>query len=250
MDALRVTLPFWQLLGDGLLQLVYPAVCQVCLQPLGSSRVQFCQGCQSILETDRFPACWRCGATAGPYEELSGGCIRCRKGSFPFSRVIRLGIYEGLLREVILRMKSQAGESLASAMGALLARRINATLTPGSVESVLAVPLHWHKRTARGYNQSEALARAVAKHLDLPWLNPGLIRVRRTQSQVGLSAAERRHNVCGAFLVRKPTLVRGKHLLLLDDVMTTNSTASEVASVLRKAGAAEVMVGVLAHRTV
>ncbi len=250
MDAVRATLPILRSLGDGLLQLVYPAVCQICLEPLGSSHLRFCSNCRTHLETDRFSFCGRCGSSVGPHEDLTNGCIRCRSVSFCFSRVIRLGVYEGLLRDVVLGMKSQAGESLAWAMGEVFAERMEGIVGHGAADGVLAIPLHWWRRASRGYNQSEALGRSVASHLRIPYLQAGLVRVRRTKPQVGLTAAERRHNVCGAFAVRRPHAVQGKRLLLLDDVMTTSSTASEVAGVLRKAGAKEVVAGVLAHRTI
>jgi ComF family protein len=250
MDAVRATLPILRMLTDGLLQLVYPGVCQICLEPLGSSHLGFCTTCRRVLSEDPFQTCERCGSSVGPYEDLTGGCVRCRNSSFPFSRVIRLGVYEGLLREVVLRLKSGAGESLAWTVGELFAKRMEGIVGQGTTDGVLAVPLNWRKRFVRGYNQSEALARSIARHLRLPYLNAGLVRRKATRSQVGLTAAERRHNVCGAFALRRPQDVHGKRLLLLDDVMTTSSTASEVAGVLRKAGAAEVVACVLAHGTI
>ncbi|HEV8061335.1 MAG TPA: ComF family protein [Gemmataceae bacterium] len=250
MDALRATLPVLRTLGEGLLQLVYPAVCHICLDPLSSSCQRFCAKCESALKKDPFPACWRCGSTVGPHEEVADGCARCRKTSFHFSRVYRLGPYEGLLREVVLRMKSQAGESLASAMGELFAKRLEPALADAKLDGVVAIPLHWRRRTARGYNQSEVIARSMAHKLRVPFLSNSLVRLRYTPQQVGLSAAERRANVLGAFSVRRAGSMLGKRVLLMDDVMTTNSTASEAAGALRKAGVAEVLVGVLAHRTV
>ncbi len=186
----------------------------------------------------------------GPHEEVAEGCARCRKASFHFNRVYRLGPYEGLLREVVLRMKSQAGESLASAMGAIFANRLGPAMADAKLDGVVAIPLHWRKRTARGYNQSEVLARSLAHKLRVPFLSNCLVRLRYTPQQVGLSAAERRANVSGAFSVRRAGSLQGRRVLLMDDVMTTNSTASEAAGTLRKAGVAEVRVGVLAHRTV
>ncbi len=247
---MRATLPRLRFLGDGLLRLVYPAVCQICLTPLGSGRHHFCQPCSSLLETNSQSGCWRCGSTVGPFENSASGCVRCRNTSFPFSRVVHLGSYDGLMREVVLRMKSQAGENLANAVGGLFASHIERAMGRDSFDGVLSIPLHWRRRLSRGYNQSEALARAVAAGLGLPYLKAGMVRVRSTPPQVGLSASQRRHNVCGAFLVRNPSQVRGQRLLLLDDVMTTSSTAGEAARVLRNAGAVDVVVGVLAHRTV
>src|SRR6267154_107694 len=142
MDALRATLPVLRTLGEGLLQLVYPAVCHTCLEAVGSGHSRFCAKCQSALETDRLAACWRCGSTVGPHEVVMDGCLRCRATSFHFSRVFRLGTYEGLLREVVLRMKSQSGESLAAAMGGLFANRFETTFASLHIDGVIAMPLH------------------------------------------------------------------------------------------------------------
>jgi ComF family protein len=250
MNALHVTLPVFRTLGEGLLRLVYPALCHICLDPLSSGQASFCAKCQAALESDNFSACWRCGSTIGPHEDVSGGCLRCRETSVQFSRVYRLGTYEGLLREVVLRMKSQAGESLATAMGVLFAKRLQAALADAKPDGVIAIPLHWRRRTTRGYNQSEALARATARKLQISYLQNRLVRLTHTKQQVGLTASERRANVRGAFAIRRGGVFQGKRVLLMDDVMTTNSTASEAAGVLRKAGAAEVIVGILAHRTI
>jgi ComF family protein len=249
MDAWRTKLPMLGLLADGLVQLAYPAVCQICLEPPGAPHLRFCPGCTALLEVEQTLSCWRCGLSVGPHEDVTGGCVRCRDHSLLFSRVVRLGAYEGLLREIVLRMKTRAGESLAWAMGEVFARRMEGIVGQGTADGVLAIPLHWRRRTSRGYNQSEALARSIAAQLRIPYVNAGLARTRSTNPQVSLSAAERRHNVCGAFSIRRPQAISGKRLILIDDVMTTGSTAGEVAGVLRKAGASEVVVGVLARRT-
>jgi len=249
MDALRATLPVVRMLGEGLLQLVYPAVCHTCLLPIGTASSPFCATCRSALETDRFAACWRCGTTIGPHETVMDGCSHCRTSSFQFSRVVRLGIYEGLLREVILRMKTQAGETLAWSMGELFAHRCALQFVPSNLDGVVAVPLHWKRRLSRGYNQSDTLARAVARQLQKPYIAGGLARSRYTERQVGQSAAQRRTNVVDSFVAPHPARLRGKKLLLMDDVLTTSSTVDEAARTLRKAGAAEVQVAVLAQRS-
>lgn len=250
MAAVRATLPVFRMLGEGLLQLVYPAVCHTCLQAIGSTDVSFCEKCRSALEADRFAACWRCGSTIGPHEEVMDGCSHCRTLSLHFSRAFRMGTYEGLLREVILRMKSQSGESLAWSIGQLFAHRLAPVCATMNLDGVIAIPLHWRRRTARGFNQSEALARAVARQLQQPFLSGRLMRSRHTQQQVGLSAAQRHTNVLDSFAIRRPSALQGKKLLLMDDVMTTSSTVNEAARTLRRAGVAEVVVAVLAQRTV
>ena len=104
-------------------------------------------------------------------------------------------------------------------------------------DAVVPVPLHWRRRWQRGFNQSELLARAVARRTALPMI-PALRRLRYTPAQAGLSNTARRKNVAAAFACRRP--VSGKRILLIDDVLTTGSTAAASAAVLRRAGAARI----------
>src|SRR5205823_5857562 len=111
---------------------------------------------------------------------------------------------------------------------------------------VIPVPLHWFHRLRRGYNQSEALARELAAALGVPCRPRWLRRARLTRKQHhSLSREERRANVHDAFRARHADAVRGRHVLLVDDVMTTGSTAHEAARPLRAAGAAQITVAVL-----
>ncbi len=113
------------------------------------------------------------------------------------------------------------------------------------LDGVIPVPLHWTRRWSREFNQSLFLAREAARVLPLPLMDGVVKRVRATPHQTGLTARERRRNLKGAFRVEKD--VKGLRLLLVDDVATTLSTASEVAGELVKAGAREVHLLVLAR---
>jgi len=107
-------------------------------------------------------------------------------------------------------------------------------------DAIVPVPLHWWRKWQRGFNQSELLARQLAARTGLPVLE-ALRRVRATAVQAGLSNRGRRRNVAGAFAVaRASRRIDGKRLLLIDDVMTTGSTAATCAAVLKRAGAARV----------
>jgi ComF family protein len=181
----------------------------------------------------------------GPHVALDGGCVRCRDESFAFERVLRLGPYEGLLREVILRMKHAAGEGLTEVLGDLWAGHAELPLRSVAADVVVPVPLHWRRRWARGYNQSEALARAIADRLGLPCRPRWLRRLRHTPFQTQQAPTDRRDNVRGAFAAR-PWLA-GRSVLLVDDVLTTGSTCSEAARALRAVGVAHVAVAVLAR---
>src|SRR5262245_48779004 len=97
-------------LADGLLHLVYPGCCLVCEASVPPGEPLICPGCRDALTRDPHPTCPRCGSTVGPFADVSQGCPGCRGRTFGFSRALRLGPYDGLLRAVVLRMKHPPGE--------------------------------------------------------------------------------------------------------------------------------------------
>jgi ComF family protein len=200
------------------------------------------------LTIDPFSSCPRCAATIGPFAlaTLKDGCTRCGNTSFRFERVLRLGPYDGLLRDVILRLKHLQGDVLAELVGELWAEHAETALRGVHADAIVPIPLHWWRRWRRGYNQSLALARGLAARLHLP-LRPRLLRrTRNTPLQTQQAPSTRPTNVRGAFRASS-TRLGGKTVLLVDDVMTTGSTANEAAGALRAAGAARVVVAVLAR---
>jgi len=233
---------------QGLLHLVYPGACHVCDVPLPPGSLLFCEPCRKALTVDRHDQCPHCAGSVGPFARVADGCSHCRGISFPFDKVIRLGPYEKEhpLRDVILRMKHASGEGLAEVVGELWAESAETRLRALGADLVVPVPLHWRRRWWRGYNQSEALARPLAARLGLPFRPSWLRRVRHTPEQKGQSVGAKRENVRDAFRARGGGL-RGQTVLLVDDVLTTGSTAAEAARALRKAGAKRVVVAVLAR---
>jgi ComF family protein len=234
-------------LGRGLLQIFYPNLCWICRQPIVPEQRAFCLSCHEELFTDPRPSCPRCAATVGPFAALEHGCPVCHKEGFAFDHALRVGPYAGRLREVILHIKNVQGEGLAEVVAKEWAARAEQDLRSHGIHCVMPVPLHWWRRWRRGYNQSDALARAMAKMLQRPFHPYGLRRLRKTATQVTLSVTDRRLNVRGAFQARGSINLNGKTVLLVDDVMTTGSTAHEAARALRRAGAERVVVAVLAR---
>jgi ComF family protein len=230
----------------GLVNLLYPAACHLCNTPLAPHGSAFCHPCRTELLSDPHNVCPRCAATVGPFADVIQGCLLCRERKYAFEVVVRLGFYEGKLRDAILKMKHSRGETLADLIGEHWAVHAELILRSLGAEIVVPVPLHWRRRWGRGYNQSEALARAIADRLGLPCRPSCLRRVRHTPMQTAQSAAARLENVRGAFRARGAEFA-GHTVLLVDDVMTTGSTASEAARALRQAGAARVVVAVLAR---
>jgi ComF family protein len=234
-------------LGQGLLHLVYPNACWVCQAALAPEKDPLCPACEATLTADPHATCPRCASTVGPYTASVTGCIHCRHDKFHFDRAVRLGPYEGRLREVILRMKYRKEENLAELMGNLWARSLPDRL--GSMpDMIVPIPLHWTRAWSRGFNQSEILARALARRLKLFCQARVLYRCRRTPQQAGQTLPSARHdNVRGAFALRGKRDWTGKTILLVDDVLTTGATASAAALALRAFKPAQIIVAVLAH---
>jgi ComF family protein len=231
----------------GLADLIWPRACFLCAHHDDAPGC-LCVSCRAELLADRAETCPRCASTVGPYTDTSGGCPSCRGTKFQFGAALRLGPYDGRLREVVLRLKHQSGEALAEELGRAWAIARGAQLTAHQPAAVIPIPLHWRRRWWRGYNQSEAVARGVAAVLNLPCRTNWLVRARPTPSQRAQSAAARWENVRGAFRVRRGVRIPGDSILLIDDVLTTGATADAAAGALRQAGAAQVLVAVLAHR--
>jgi ComF family protein len=202
-------------------------VCPACLgqvEPLSAE--YFCTGCRTPFQNP-FPL------------DAQGRCALCRNGLRGFDAAYSFGAYEGVLRELIHLYKYGRVRTLARPLGDLLAR----ALAPDEhYDLVTAVPLHWHRRWQRGFNQAGLLARGIARRTGIPFART-LRRVRSTRAQAGLSNTARRRNVSSAFVCRRSLRggeLRGRRVLLIDDVMTTGSTAAACARALKSAGTARV----------
>jgi ComF family protein len=231
----------------GLLDLLLPGVCVGCDAPLSPDATGFCLPCRNALTASTGPACPFCAAAVGPFTALADGCPSCRDAGLRFDAVDRLGVYDGRLRELILRIKHASGESVAEHLGRFWAAEAETRLAGLGVDLVAPVPLHWWRRIKRGYNQCDVLAEHLARRLRVPCWPRCLRRTRYTPYQSSRTTAERRANVAGVFVARTPASVRGRTILLVDDVLTTGSTASEAARALKTAGAKRVVVAVLAR---
>ena len=152
-----------------------------------------------------------------------------------------------MLRELIHVFKYGRVQTLAGPLGDML---WTALARDEAWDMIAAVPLHWRRRWQRRFNQSELLARNLARRSGIPYRSL-LRRVRATPSQAGLSNQKRRRNVTAAFACRRMALrgegLQGKRILLIDDVLTTGATASACAAALKKAGAQRVGILTLAR---
>lgn len=237
-----------------LMDLIYPPRCVVChafLREEGvnheGEEMDLCRPCFTSFAEVTSPLCPFCGSpfgAGGGEDHACGNCLATR----PFFDIARAPyIYEGLLMTAVHELKYARKSYLARSLGPLLASYAASWLGNPDGLLVMPVPLHPRRLRERGFNQSLLLARHVASRLeaDLDWLS--LRRTRFTQPQTNLTGDERKKNVRRAFDVRDGAGVRGKTVLLIDDVATTGSTLNECARVLKKAGVKEVYCLVLAR---
>jgi len=181
-------------------------------------------------------------------------CGLCQRLHPPFERAVAYGNYDGGLRDLIHLLKYQQVRPAAAVLGRMVAEAaagLDTALPKGAIQ-VVPVPLHPRKQSQRGFNQAELISRVAFQQLDcqqrFQLLMGALVRQRETGSQIGLTRHQRRENLRGAFAVIDPTQIAHRDILLVDDVFTTGTTASECARVLRRAGASKVWV-VTAART-
>lgn len=256
MARLRDLLGPVRALWQGALDLALPPRCLVCLDPTWDAPLpSLCDLCCA-----RIPAperrCPRCARPVGPHEAPpGGGCPACvgpravadalgkpaLSGRQPLDRVVAAHAYTGTPRALVVGLKFRGRVGAGALLAADLAERLAEAGVPGDL--VVAVPLSSRRRRQRGYDQAALLARAVAHGLDLPYAAQALRRRRDTPAQTSLSRAGRRRSVRGAFR-GCPRRVRGRCVILVDDVLTTGATARAAALALRRAGAAAVVAAV------
>ena len=229
--------------------LIFPPSCQLCWQDIdGTDEVHVCVACRNELR-NRKPLCSAC---AMPLPNLASpntvSCPACRNEQFQFASVQAVGLYDGPLRDGVLRMKKAHEEALTLTMGRLLAETVQFS-DPLSPDLVAPVPMHWTRRITRGTNPSEVLAEIVASKMGIPVASDLLRCRRKTRKQGMLLPDQRRRNVREAFSASTGYDIRDACVLLIDDVMTTGATGNELSRMLRRAGAKRVSVAVVARGT-
>lgn len=168
---------------------------------------------------------------------LCAGCLKHKRTFYRLSR--SAVIYDNSSKNLILSFKffdQTENANLLSAMLKIAGKDIFAE----GVDLIIPVPLHYTRLLKRKYNQSGLLAQKLSDMTSIPYNNFALIRSRKTKPQVEVSGKERVINVKNAFSVKNQKLVKGKRIVLIDDIMTTGSTVKECAIALKKAGAKSV----------
>ena len=234
--------------GRFALDLLLPPLCLTCDAAV-QAQGQLCAECFRQTGFITEPCCERCG-TPFASQAAAGGerhCAACRADPPPWGRARAALRYDAQARRMVLPLKYADRPELAAGLAPLMLRAGQALLRGCDV--VVPVPLHRARLLARRYNQAALLARALGRLAGRPALLDALRRIRRTAPLADLPAAERAREVADAFAVRpsRAALLRGKHILLVDDILTSGATARACTLALRASGATGVDVLVAAR---
>lgn len=223
---------------SSLLDLIFPSRCTFCD---GICREPICPACKDAVKFVSPPFCTICGVPFKSDAISSHVCGDCIKEKRYFSWARGVLIYDDASAKAIHRFKYKKDTTYSRALGSI----ISSYSKLKDFDMVVPVPLHIKRLKERGFNQSLFLARVVGKRHRIIVDPFALKRTRWTEPQVNLSGKERKLNVKGAFEVQKD--VKGKRILLVDDVYTTGATVRECSKILKKSGAKDICVLTLAR---
>ena len=239
-------LKIFQLAGEALLSLLYPphcAICEMTLEP-GS---HLCGSCRDATRKIRAPFCATCSQPFDGAIDGAFSCANCGQRRFHFECAVTCYKSRGVVRELIHRFKYQHEFYLRHPLADWLAETLeDPRIASRPFDFFVPVPLHAARQREREFNQAHVLAELLSQRSGKPVL-ACLRRIRYTTTQTRFDRAERMENLLNAFQMRKTTNVQGRHLVLVDDVLTTGSTVDECARILKNAGAASVRVVTVAR---
>lgn len=230
----------------GLVSLFYPPFCAICARAVEPAE-NLCPSCAEKAPRIRAPFCAKCSQPFAGDITGSFTCANCEDRVLHFDAAVSAYRSRAVVRELIHNFKYNRQIRLRRQLGRWLAEALEDPRLAGRrFDCIVPVPLHPARRRERGFNQAELLAAELHRQSGLPLRNI-LQRTRYTTTQTQFDRSERMENLRGAFRLRRGSNVQGLRMLLVDDVLTTGSTLSECASVLRKAGALSVHAATVAR---
>lgn len=244
-QPMRIATGNWlQRLGGRSVDLLFPPTCLHCMAELdhGQAGGALCSTCFGELQLSTSLVCRRCGARVPEHTEAVDTCPRCEADKLRFDATLALGPYNGLLRDLVLRMKNDRSEQIGRFFANLMLDRWKQELQQMRVDAVLPIPTTRLRKLARGTNPPEVISRQIASRMG--WEHfPHCLKCRRNSlPQHGLSRPGRFRNIRGRLHVARGYYLESPHILLVDDVLTTGATCSEAARILKRQGAVRVTV--------
>lgn len=226
----------WRTYWIDFVDLLFPRCCEACEEALVGNEYLVCTQCQITLprvESDSGVKTAVAGKFVG-YQEV--------KSVVSFLAFSKKGKVQNLLHALKYKNKPEVGVLL----GKMMARELGEKGGFPLADLIVSVPLHKKRRRERGYNQSDAFAEGLSEITGIPWSGSALARVRYTKSQTGKTKVERQENVKDIFEALEPQQIRGKRIVLVDDVLTTGATLESCLNVLLRAGCDSVSIMTIA----
>ena len=236
---------------ESVLDLFFPPVCPLCQEKWILNNLEdkpspgYCAECIEKLICDFENYCQKCGLPVGK-EVNTPDCRTCRGRSIYYDQLLFVNEYKTYIGELILNFKYGKDKLLAHFLGKMLYDRIKSKYD--DIEVIIPVPMHWIKKLKRGFNQADLIGLELSQYMKVPLETSLLKRSRKGENQAGQSRTTRYKGVKELYYIKKP--LHYKSVLLVDDVVTTASTLSECARLLKNAGCEKVYCATIAgvHR--
>jgi ComF family protein len=226
---------------NSLLDFIFPPFCASCHKRMPEGqRGLICSPCWDQAERWEGMRCQRCGAAVSQMNEPQL-CPGCLIEDWACDDIRTIGPFRQPLSEAVHLLKYSDRRSAAASLAAQMLKPLSAASEYQGADLIIAVPLHPARQRERGYNQAHLLAVHLSKALGKSSPENVVKRAKHTKTQTRLNKQERRENVKDIFTVKKPELVKGKTVILVDDVLTTGATIGSCARALKEAGAVKVL---------
>jgi len=237
----------WNFFDAGL-NLFYPAVCQICSEQRATYTESYiCADCRTKVWVIDSGFCSKCGIPFNGAITNEFECGECKDVDLEFDAARAAVRVNAFMLDVVHRYKYARAMWFEKFLGQLLVEAAIPELSKEHWDFIVPVPLHPVKLRQREFNQAERLAKYLGRAANIPVNTSILKRIQPTQSQTRLSREDRAENVRKAFALRRAVDLKDKHIVIIDDILTTGATTSACAGVLRKAGARKIQVWTVAR---
>jgi ComF family protein len=220
---------------NNLVGFIYPRLCLGCNRSLLAQEKILCIGCSELLPHTNY------------HHIRDNATFQRLEGRINLGFATSFGYYtkDGLLQYLVRELKYKGNQSVGTFLGHKLNSAIKSQINTEMPDLVVPVPLHHLKQVSRGFNQSALIATVIASACGLPLNTENLVRIRDTDSQTRKGRAQRVENIKDAFLVKAKDAFADKHVLLVDDILTTGATIEACALTLQEAGAVKISVATI-----
>jgi ComF family protein len=232
-----------------IINLLYPAHCYACGEKIIAWNQNICNACLKKIKRRLPPFCAKCGRQISGEPEAKYVCSDCKNGELYFDRAFSVFYYDGILKKLVHDFKYNKMTALSKEFVESIIDFMKGYQIGIHTEMAVSIPMHPFRLFKREINPSEILAKNIAKKLGLCYSGNILKKTKNTLPQSNLSRIERIKNLKESFSLQKnkEPAIKGKNILLVDDLFTTGSTVNECAKVLKKAGAGYIEVITLAR---